>query len=154
MMRRPLAGALVGLALVLTACGGGTDEGAAPSPTISLPASAMSSTPPGDSGDTGTDLVGGDPSTWSPLLIRKQTKAITLVPGEVGIFPAYDYSRNPRFVAVSSDPQVVIVLDPKKDSFVGIRAVAPGTAVIKVYKGTEAGGQGKYLRKVKVTVTE
>ena len=151
-----LTGALIVMALVLTACGGHKDEGASPSPTISLPASAMSSTAPGASpaasGDAG--VVGGDPSTWSPVLIRKQTTSVKLVTGQAAIFPAFDYGKNPRFVAVSSNPQVVAVLEARKDTLVGIRAIGPGTAIVKVYKGTEAGGQGKYLRKVKVTVTK
>ena len=151
MRLRPL-GAAVALVLVgaLAACGGSTDEGAAASPTMSLPSEAMASS----AAVASEDLVGGDPGTWAPILIRKKNKSVDLVPGQVAIFPAYEYAKNPNFVAVSSDPAVVEVLEAEPRSVVGLRAVGIGTATVKVYRGTDTGGQGKYLRKVKVTVAE
>ena len=142
--------ALVVAGVLLAACGGSGDEGASASPSLSLPPSAMSSSAANGS----SDIVGADPGTWSPILIKKKTKAIEVVPGQVAIFPNYEYALNPNFVAVSSDPLVVEVLEANPQSVVALRAVGVGTATVKVYQGTESGGQGKYLRKVKITVTE
>lgn len=137
-------------ALVLAACGGSSDEGASASPSISLPPAAMSST----AAETGDAVVGGDAATWSPVLVKKKTKSVELVPGQMAILPAFEYRANPNFVAVSSDPAVVEVLEADAQSVVTIHAVGVGEAVVKVYRGTETGGQGKYLRKVKVSVIE
>lgn len=149
---KALAGlATAGLAMtVLAACGGSGDEGASASPSISLPAAAMATTAAG----TGDAVVGGDASTWSPILVKKKTKSVSLVPGQIAIFPAFEYAANPNYVAVSSDPAVVEVLEADKNSVVALHAVGVGEAVVKVYKGTDQGGQGKYLRKVKVQVSE
>lgn len=146
-------GAAIACTIALTAlagCGGSSDEGASASPSIALPSAAMGSTAASPS----SDMVGTDPGTWSPILIKQKTKKISLIPGQVGIFPAYEYAANPNFVAVSSDPTVVEVLEANPQSVVGLRAVGVGEATIKVYRGTESGGQGKYLRKVKVVVAE
>ena len=152
MALRPLGAAITcTIALIaLAGCGGSSDEGASASPSIALPSSAMGSSAATPSGD----IVGADPSTWSPILIKVKTKAVDLVPGQVAIFPAYEYAANPNFIAVSSDPAVVEVLEANPQSVVALRAVGIGTAIIKVYRGTESGGQGKYLRKVKVVVAE
>lgn len=142
-MRRATAAAAMAAAMVLglAACGGG-DSGEA-TPAASMPASAMA--------DAGT-VVGGDPSTWAPVMIKKGTKAIELVPRQVAVWPALEYAENPDFTAISSDPTVVEVLPADDGTVVGIRAVAPGEATVKVYK--DASATGKAFRKVKVTVTE
>lgn len=132
----------------LSACGGSGDEGASASPTISLPASAMETTA------AQAEMPGADAGTWSPILIKKKTKSIELVPGQIAIFPALVYSLNPHFVAIAADPAIVEILDADKDSAVAIRAVAVGDTTVKIYQGTAEGGQGKYLRKVKVHVTD
>lgn len=155
-MRRRRTTGLAAIALActalitLSACGGSGDEGASASPSIVLPDSAMATTPAGDSGA----VVGGDASTWSPILIKKKTKSVTLVPGQIALFPAFEYAANPNYIAVSSDPAVVEVLEADKNSAVALKAVGPGDAVVKIYKGTDQGGQGKYLRKVKVSVSQ
>lgn len=152
-MRLRAIGAAIACSIALTAlagCGGSSDEGASASPSIALPSAAMESTAATASGD----MVGTDPATWSPILVKKKTKKVDLIPGQVAIFPAFEYAANPYFIAVSSDPTVVEVLEANPQSVVGLRAVGIGEATVKVYRGTEGGGQGKYLRKVKVVVTE
>ena len=152
-MRLRAFGAAIACTIALTAlagCGGSSDEGALASPSIALPSSAMGSS----AATPSTDMVGTDPATWSPILIKKKTKSVELIPGQVAIFPAFEYAANPNFVAVSSDPTVVEVLEANPQSVVGLRAVGVGEATVKVYRGTASGGQGKYLRKVKVVVSK
>lgn len=154
-MTSRLAKSVTGIAVAIVAAAslaacGGSDEGASPSASMSMPASAMAST----AASSQEPLVGGDPATWSPILIKKKTKSIQLVPNQVAVFPAFEYAKNPNYVAVSSDPAVVEVLEADNDSVVALHAVGLGDAVVKVYQGTADGGQGKYLRKVKVSVTE
>ncbi len=152
-MSRRALGAAIACAIALTAlagCGGSSDEGASASPSVALPSAAMGST----AATPSTDMVGTDPATWSPILIKKKTKSVDLIPGQVAIFPAFEYASNPNFIAVSSDPTVVEVLEANPQSVVALRAIGVGEATVKVYRGTDSGGQGKYLRKVKVVVTE
>ena len=140
--------AIAGVAMLgLAACGGGSE--AAPSASPSIPATSMavaSSTP------SALPMPGDDPATWAPVMIKKKTKAIELVPRQVAVWAALEYADNADFTAVSSDTSVVEVLPSDTGTVVGIRAVGPGQAVVKVY--TTADATGKAFRKVKVTVTE
>lgn len=124
----------------LAACGGSSSSSEA---TASAPASAIAS--------ESATIVGGDPATWSPIMVKRKTKTIELVPNQVGVFPAYEYAKNGNFTAISSDPAVVEVLPADDASVVAFRAIAPGTAIVKVYDDAVENG-GKRIKRVAVTV--
>jgi hypothetical protein len=124
----------------LAACGGSSSSSEA---TASAPASAIAS--------ESATIVGGDPATWSPIMVKRKTKTIELVPNQVGVFPAYEYAKNGNFTAISSDPAVVEVLPADNASVVAFRAIAPGTAIVKVYDDAVENG-GKRIKRVAVTV--
>ena len=124
----------------LAACGGSSSDSEA---TASAPASAIAS--------ESMTIVGGDPATWSPIMVKRKTKTIELVPNQVGVFPAYEYAKNGNFTAISSDPAVVEVLPADNASVVAFRAIAPGTAIVKVYDDAVENG-GKRIKRVAVTV--
>ena len=136
--------AIAAVALVATgtlaACGGSSSSSET---TTSAPASAIAS--------ESTTIVGGDPATWSPIMVKRKTKTIQLVPNQVGVFPAYEYAKNGNFTAISSDPAVVEVLPADNASVVAFRAIAPGTAIVKVYDDAVENG-GKRIKRVAVTV--
>ena len=136
--------AIAAVALVATgtlaACGGSSSDSEA---TASAPASAIAS--------ESMTIVGGDPATWSPIMVKRKTKTIELVPNQVGVFPAYEYAKNGNFTAISSDPAVVEVLPADNASVVAFRAIAPGTAIVKVYDDAVENG-GKRIKRVAVTV--
>lgn len=142
-LRKTAATFLVGTiaTLGLAACSSG--DAAAPTQTPTLAASVAA---------TDTSMPGDDPSTWAPVILKKKTKAVEMVPRQVAIWATLEYADNPDYTAVSSDPSVVEILPSDSGTVVGFRAVAPGEAVVKVYKNVEA--TGKAYRKVSVTVTE
>jgi len=126
----------------LAACGGSTTSEAstAASPAASAIASSSAET-----------LVGGDPATWSPIMVKRKTKTIELIPGQIAVFPAYEYAKNGNYTAISSDPAVVEVLPADNASVVAFRAIAPGTALVKVYDDAVENG-GKRIKRVAITV--
>ena len=132
-------------AATLAACGGSdasSTESTAPS---TIPSAAMQSPTASDS------MVGTDPGTWAPLMVRK-AKTVTLVPGQIALVPSLNYAGRPNIVAVSSDESVVEVLPSDPNSLVAFRAVAPGTATIQAYNGPVDAAGTKKLRKITITV--
>ena len=126
----------------LAACGGSSSSSeatAAASPAASAVASEA------------TTIVGDDPATWAPIMVKKKTKTIEMIPRQIAVFPAYEYAKNGNFTAVSSDPAVVEILPADNSTVVGFRAIAPGTAVVKVYDDAVENG-GKKIKKVTITV--
>ena len=126
----------------LAACGGSSSSSeatAAASPAASAIASES------------TTIVGDDPATWAPIMVKKKTKTIEMIPRQIAVFPAYEYAKNGNFTAVSSDPAVVEILPADNSTVVGFRAIAPGTAVVKVYDDAVENG-GKKIKKVTITV--
>lgn len=127
---------------VLAACGGSSSSSeatAAASPAASAIASEA------------TTIVGDDPATWAPIMVKKKTKTIEMIPRQIAVFPAYEYAKNGNFTAISSDPAVVEILPADNSTVVGFRAIAPGTAVVKVYDDAVENG-GKKIKKVTITV--
>lgn len=127
----------------LAACGGSSSSSEA-STAASPAASAIDSS-------SAEALIGGDPATWSPIMVKKKTKTIELIPNQVAVFPAYEYAENGNYTAISSDPTVVEVLPADNASVVAFRAIAPGTAVVKVYDDAVENG-GKKIKKVTINV--
>jgi ABC-type glycerol-3-phosphate transport system substrate-binding protein len=126
----------------LAACGGSSSSSEATA-AASAAASAIAS-------ETAT-IVGDDPATWAPVMVKKKTKTIEMIPRQIAVFPAYEYAKNGNFTAVSSDPAVVEILPADNSTVVGFRAIAPGTAVVKVYDDAVENG-GKKIKKVTITV--
>lgn len=127
----------------LAACGGSSSSSEA-STAASPAASAISSS-------SAEAIIGGDPATWSPIMIKKKTKTIELIPNQMAVFPAFEYAKNGNYAVISSDPTVVEVLPADNASVVALRALAPGTAVVKVYDDAVENG-GKKIKKVTITV--
>ncbi|MEY4136496.1 MAG: hypothetical protein RL205_624 [Actinomycetota bacterium] len=127
----------------LAACGGGSSSSEASS-AASPATSAVASS-------TAAPIVGNDPATWAPIMVKKKTKTIEMIPNQIAVFPAYEYAKNGNFTAISSDPSVVEVLPADNASVVAFRAVGPGTAVVKVYDDAVENG-GKKIKKVSITV--
>ena len=96
-------------------------------------------------------MVGEDPATWSPIIVKAKKKMIDLIPNQIAVFPNFEYSKKAGYVAVSSDPAIIEVLPASNGTAVGFRALGPGTAVVKVYDGP-VDGKGKVVQRVKVTV--
>jgi hypothetical protein len=132
-------------AATLAACGGSDATSTASTSPSALPSTAMASAMASDS------MVGTDPGTWAPLMVRKG-KTVTLVPGQIALVPALNYAKRPNIVAVSSDETVVEVLPNDPTSVVAFRAIAPGTATIQTYNGPVDAVGTKKLRKITVTV--
>jgi len=126
----------------LAACGGGSASSEASAPA-SAAASTIASEP--------ATIVGDDPATWAPIMVKKKTKVIEMIPRQIAVFPAYEYARNGNFTAISSDPAVVEILPADNSSVVGFRAIAPGTAVVKVYDDAVESG-GERIKRVAITV--
>jgi hypothetical protein len=84
-------------------------------------------------------------------MVKKKTKSIELVPGQIAVFPAYEYAKNGNYTAISSDPAVVEVLPADNASVVAFRAIGPGTAIVKVYNDAVENG-GKRIKRVAITV--
>ena len=126
----------------LAACGGSSSSSEA-SAVASPAASAIAS--------ESATIIGGDPATWSPIMVKKKTKTVELIPGQVAVFPAYEYAKNGNYTAISSDPAVIEVLPADNASVVAFRALSVGTAVVKVYDDAVENG-GKKIKKVTITV--
>ncbi len=127
----------------LAACGGGSSSSEA-STAASPAASAIASS-------SAAPIVGDDPATWAPIMVKKKTKTIEMIPRQIAVFPAYEYAKNGNFTAISSDPAVVEILPADNSTVVGFRAIAPGTAIVKVYDDAVENG-GKKIKKVTITV--
>ena len=96
-------------------------------------------------------MVGADPATWSPVIVKPKKKKIELIPSQIAVFPDFEYSKKTEYVAVSSDPAIIEILPAGIGTAVGFRALGPGTAVVKVYDGP-VDAKGKVVQRVKVTV--
>jgi hypothetical protein len=132
-------------AATLAACGGSDAASTVSTAPSALPSAAMESPIASDS------MVGTDPGTWSPLMVRK-AKTVTLAPGQIALVPSLNYADRPNIVAISSDETVVEVLPSDPNSLVAFRAIAPGTATIQAYNGPVDAAGTKKLRKITVTV--
>lgn len=147
-----VAALALGSSVLLAGCSS-DDAGSAASAVATssaLPSGAMSESP-----SAGGALIGGDPATWAPIIIRKSTTTVDLVVGQVAIAPALKYADLPYVIEVS-DPAVVSVTTPDAGQVVAVQGVAAGTSTVTVYrgKGKANGGKGKVVAEVEVTVSE
>ncbi|NQW71876.1 MAG: hypothetical protein HQ453_04025 [Actinobacteria bacterium] len=144
---RVMAFAAFGLlaATTLGACGDSTET------VPATPSVAMSALTEPTVEATEDIMVGQDPATWSPVIVKEKKKKIELIPTQIAVFPDFEYSKKTGYVAVSSDPAIIEILPAGNGTAVGFRALGPGTAVVKVYDGP-VDAKGKVIRKVKITV--
>ena len=148
-----LAGVLASGALLAGCSSGdsGTAASASAMPSGAMSASAAAS---GSVVDEGS-LIGADPATWAPLIVKKGESSLEMVVGQVAIAPKLKYAKQP-WIVESSDEGVISVSTPDAGQVVAMQAVAPGTATVTVYagKGKANGGKGKVIATVEVTVSQ
>jgi ferric-dicitrate binding protein FerR (iron transport regulator) len=145
--------ALLGGALFLSGCSGDTSADSSDIASASaMPSGAMTD---GASAMGDGTLIGADPSTWAPLLIKRGESALDMVVGQVAIAPKFRYAKQ-SFAVESSDASVASVSTADTGQVVALQAVGPGTATVTIYRGSGKanGGKGKILATVEVTVSE
>jgi hypothetical protein len=105
----------------------------------------------------GEMLVGGDPGTWSPVMVTDMdnNKTFDLVVGQVGLFaglPADDSANN---IVVESDNTMVVepIQRTNADGSAGFIAKSVGSATITVMDGFPADGEAQTVQVIKVNVT-
>ena len=145
---RVMAFAAFGLLAATTL--GACSDSAETVPTVT-PSVAMSALSEPSIEATEDIMVGADPATWSPVIVKPKKKKIELIPSQIAVFPDFEYSKKTEYVAVSSDPAIIEILPAGIGTAVGFRALGPGTAVVKVYDGP-VDAKGKVIQRVKVTV--
>lgn len=143
-----LAGAALA-AVALTGCSSSSSSDAStpapPAPASSAPAASQE-----PSADPSSSLVGGDPSTWSPLVLDATTQSATLVVGQAGVFNSLPEGAN--VTIVTSDPAILSVSQAGEGSNAGIQAVAPGSATLTIEDGFAADQGATVLVTIPVTV--
>ena len=116
------AGVAAAAILVLAACGGNSGGEATPSQSdIPTPSSST--------------LVGGDPSTWTPVSVTQAQNGATymLVPKQAGNFVDLPESKTGYFVTSSDEAVVTPVSSISPDSLPGFQAVAVGSSTVTVW---------------------
>jgi hypothetical protein len=126
------------LTFTLAACSTSSPEDTAISATVTeegMPSEGMGDVITEGSGT----LIGGDPGTWSPIMVTQADngKTFDLVIGQVGIFNEVPDSNTPdNYYIVSSDVNVVEGMQRMRaDDMVGFVAVGEGQAKVTVYNG-------------------
>ncbi len=105
---------------------------------IAPSAIAATATPTPSPTGSATGLMGGSPSTWTPITVKKadKGKTIKLVKGQAFLF--HGFVDKVKFK--SSNPKVVVVSDAKTSgtstSRAGGNAIAPGTAKVTATNGS------------------
>ena len=148
-----LAGVLASGAL-LAGCSSGDSGAAASASASAMPSGAMSASAEASVTNEGS-LIGADPATWAPLIVKKGDSSLDMVVGQVAIAPKLKYAKQP-WIVESSDEAVVSVSTPDAGQVVAMQAAAAGTATVTVYagKGKANGGKGKVIATVEVTVSQ
>lgn len=147
-----IAGVVASGAL-LAGCSSGDSGAAASASASAMPSGAMSASASASVAGEGS-LIGSDPATWAPLIVKKGESTLDMVVGQVAIAPKFKYAKQ-SYVVESSDESVISVTTPDAGQVVAMQAAAPGTATVTVYtgKGKANGGKGKILATVDVTVS-
>lgn len=157
--RRPrtalaLTAAVLGGALLLAGCSGDSSSDASQLASASaMPSGAMSSSAESIVGEG--NLIGSDPATWAPVIIKPGESSLELVVGQVAIAPKFRYAKQ-SYIVESSDAAVASVSTPDSGQIVAVQAVAAGTTTITVYRGSGKAndGKGKVLAVVELTVSQ
>lgn len=133
-------GVLLAAALTMTAC---SSSQSAPTEPASSPAAATASAEPSSAA---SDLVGGNPGTWSPVQLTMDMNAqiVDLVVGQAVLFA--DLPEMPEIDLQTSDPAVMAVHLPTDDGTMqtaaGLQAVGVGAAHVIVWdKPKDQGGE-------------
>ena len=150
-----MGGALLATTALLAACGGGdsTSEPAASAPG----AASMAASAPAASAEP-SGLVGGDPSTWSPVQVTMDMngQVIDLVVGQAVLFP--DLPEVENLNIETSDPAVIEAFLPTDDGTMqtaaGLRAVGVGASHVILVDGFPADGPAEPIAQFVFQVTE
>jgi hypothetical protein len=133
--------ATVGLAAagLLAACGGSSGDAASGSttPSAAVPSTSLAPTAAPVASPSGA-LVGGDPSTWTPVDITQSMNGtkVKLVVGQVAVFSDLPPNDATNTIVVRAKPKgVVTVTQQTANSNAGLQAVATGKTVVTVYDG-------------------
>lgn len=145
------AAAVLGVTL-LAACGSSAEE-AASSPTAAETTQAP--TPEVSPTET-TPLVGGDPSTWSPveITVADNDSRVRLVEGQFAVFTDLPVGEGQKLFIVASKEGIVDTTDPTKSTNGGLQAIAVGKTSVTVYQGKPDGKNSTVVMKIRVTVNE
>jgi hypothetical protein len=155
-----LASAVVLGAGILAGCSSsGSDDPSTLSPTAALPTTGISASALPSAAPSAT-LVGGDPSTWTPVDLTQAVDGtrVKLVVGQFATFS--DLPPNgAQNVIVRAKPKGIVVVTQQgtKDgvtSTAGLQAVAPGKATVNVWQGKPKAKKSKILYSFTVKVTE
>lgn len=146
------AAAVLGMTL-LAACGSSAEESASPSASASESATSPS---PEASPTESEPLVGGDPSTWSPVQITTadNDSRVRLVEGQFAIFTDLPVGEGQKIYIVASKDGILDVTNPTKSTNGGFQAIAVGKTSVTVYKGKPNGKNSSVVMKIRVTVAE
>ena len=133
--------AMVGLSAagLLAACSGSSDSTASGS---AAPSSSAIASPSSAVANPSASLVGGDPSTWSPINITQNMNGtkVKIVVGQAAIFTDLPQNDATNTIIVRAKPKGVVRVTQQSATdgsatnagFVGI---APGKAIVTVYDG-------------------
>jgi hypothetical protein len=145
------AAAVLGITL-LAACGSSAEE------TASSPAASETSESPSPvaSPTESTPLVGGDPSTWSPveITVADNDSRIRLVEGQFAVFTDLPVGEGQKIYIVPSKDGIVDATNPTKSTNGGLQAIAVGKTSVTVYQGKPNGKNSTVVMKIRVTVAE
>jgi len=141
---------------ILAGCSSsGSEDPSALSSTAALPSTGVSASALPSAAATDS-LVGGDPSTWTPVDLSAANDGgkVKLVVGQAAIFT--DLPPNgKKVVVVRAKPKGVVTVTQQTDTTnAGIQAVAPGKATVNVWQGTPKAKNSKILYSFTVKVTE
>ena len=104
---------------------------------IAPSAMAATATPTPTPTASATGLIGGSPSTWTPITVKKAAKGSTIKLVKDQAFIFHGFVDKVKFK--SSNPKIITVSDAKttgsSTSRAGGRAVAPGTAKVTAMNG-------------------
>ncbi len=139
---------------VLAACGSSSTEETSASASASVESVAPTPTPtPSETGP----LVGGDPSTWTPVDVTQAMNGekVKIVVGQVAIFsdlPAEDADN--KIVLRAKKKGVVEITQATKNSNAGFSGLAPGRTRITVWDGKPKDKSAQVIMYIIVKVKE
>lgn len=136
------------LALGLSACSSDSDDttpvvpsppaSSAPASESAAPVASESASPAVDASAAPSEsMVGGDPSTWTPLYITPETAEVQMVPGQVALLDdaVTAAAAGGEVVLTSSNEAVIVPVQPTENTVGSINAVGVGDAELTVQAG-------------------
>jgi hypothetical protein len=159
MTKSGIAVAAVGLtaASLLAACSSSSSSDATASGSLS--SSALPTTLPSASVAPSPSVVGGDPSTWTPVNITQADNGtkVKLVVGQNVIFTDLPQNTATTTVIVRAKPKGIVRVTQQSDNNgvatnAGFQAIATGKTIVTVYDGKPKDKNTKVIMKITVRV--